>query len=84
MKLHKLALLASVAATSLFLGACTSDTNTAHQKTTAFGVFTYEPSCYAVDNTTSAVLTTEEVCGMELPSGDRLQLFWGLVSIEDY
>lgn len=84
MKLHKFTLLASLALTSLFLGACTSDTNTAHQKSTAFGVFTYEPGCYAVDNTTTAAVTTDQVCGMELPSGDRLQLFWGLISIEDY
>lgn len=84
MKLHKFALLASIALGSLFMGACSSDIATAHQKTTFFGLFTSEPESFAVTQPSSCVITTDEVVGQELPSGDRLQLLWGLISLEDY
>ena len=84
MKLHKFAILAAFAATSFFMGGCVSNTDTAHQKTTAFGLWTYEPAVYAVNNGLGARIRTDDMTGMELPSGDRLQLFWGLVSFEDY
>lgn len=84
MKLHKFALMAAFAASSLLLGACTSNTDTAQTKSTAFGIFTYEPGSYALNDGQDIQIRTDDISGMELPSGDRLQLFWGLVSIEDY
>lgn len=85
MKLHKFVLLVSVALGSLLTSACSStEVATAHQKTTLFGLFTYQPASYAVTNPSSTVITTDEMFGMELPSGNRLQLAWGLISLEDY
>lgn len=84
MKLHKFALLAVVALGSFLMSACTADTETDQKKSTLFGLYTYEPACYAVSDADAAVVRTDDVVGMELPSGDRLQLFWGLISIEDY
>ncbi|MBR6388542.1 MAG: hypothetical protein IKS15_00245 [Opitutales bacterium] len=84
MKILKFASLIAFAAAAFSMTGCTSNTNTAHQKSTAWGVYTFEPACYAVADEPSAVVTTDNVSGMELPSGDRLQLFWGLVSIQDY
>ncbi|MBR4598021.1 MAG: hypothetical protein IKO42_06485 [Opitutales bacterium] len=84
MKILKFTSLIAFAAAALSLTGCTSNTTTAHQKSTAWGVYTFEPACFAVSDTTSAVITTDDAAGMEIPSGDRLQLFWGLVSIQDY
>ena len=66
------------------LSGCTANQNTAHQKETFFGIYTYEPACYAPTCTYAMNGRTEDICGMELPSGDRTQFLWGLVSIEDY
>lgn len=84
MKLHKFAILATLAAGSLLLGACTSNTDTAHKKSTAFGLWTFEPGSYAVNEKNAATIRTDDISGMELASGDRLELFWGLIVVEDY
>lgn len=84
MKLHKFALMAAFGVSSILLGACTANTETAHQKSTAFGLFTFEPNSYEVSKPTTMSIRTDEASGMELATGDRLQFLWGLVSIEDY
>ncbi|MBO7521526.1 MAG: hypothetical protein J6T16_04730 [Opitutales bacterium] len=84
MKILKFASLIAFAAAALSLTGCTSNTTTAHQKSSAWGVYTFEPACFSVTDTHSALIRTDDVAGMELPSGDRLQLFWGLISIQDY
>ncbi len=85
MKLRKLAFLLSLAASAFALTACNvGDDTTAHQKSTFFGLYTYEPGCFAPQSGTSFNLRTDQACGMELPSGDRTQFCWGLLSIEDY
>lgn len=84
MKILKFASLIAFAVASFSLTGCTSNTTTAHQKSTAWGIYTFEPACFAATDTMGIRLTTDEVVGMEIPSGDRLQLFWGILSIEDY
>ncbi len=85
MKLRKIVFLLSSITAALALSACNvGDETTAHQKSTFFGLYTYEPASYAPQSDASFNLRTEEACGMELPSGDRTQFFWGLISIEDY
>jgi len=84
MKLRNIAFIATVVSAALVLGGCVANDTTAHRKTTAFGLYTYEPECYTPTPSTTFALTTDEATGMELPSGDRTQLFWGLISIEDY
>lgn len=85
MKLHKFAILATLAASSLFLSACmTSNTETAQKKSTAFGLVTFEPNSFAVSSPATAVVRTDDISGMELATGDRLELFWGLITIQDY
>lgn len=76
--------LALVALVGFAMNACTSNQNTAHQKETFFGLYTYEPACFAPTYEGSLVGRTDSITGMELPSGDRTQFLWGLVSIEDY
>lgn len=85
MKLRNLifAALASVAL-SVLSGCNSANDETAHQKSTFLGIYTYEPACYASQDPASFSLRTDEACGMELPSGDRTQFLWGLISIEDY
>lgn len=83
MKLRIFTLILAAAA-GFALNACTSNQNTAHQKETFFGLYTYEPACYAPTSSTALVGRTDSVMGMELPSGDRTQFLWGLVSVEDY
>jgi len=85
MKLRKLAFLLGIAAAALTLGGCNvGDETTAHQKSTFLGIYTYEPACFAPTRPSSIKVRTEDISGMELPSGDRTQFLWGLVSIEDY
>ena len=84
MKLYKFAILAILAVSSLLLGACTANTQTAHKTSTAFGLFSYEPNSFKVSPATTAVVRTDEISGMELATGDRLELFWGLITIQDY
>ncbi len=83
MKLRNIALIATIATVSALLGGCASD-ETAHKKTTVFGIFTSEPESFASRDVAAFPLRTEEAFGMELPSGDRLTFLWGLVSLEDY
>ena len=83
MKLRKLVFLSLIAISAAVLSGCTDET-TAHQKTTVFGLYTYEPACFTPSSPISMTVRTEDACGMELPSGDRTQFLWGLVSIEDY
>ena len=67
------------------LGGCnTGNERTAHQKSTFFGLYTYEPGCFSPTSDTSINIRTEEACGMELPSGDKTSFAWGLVTVEDY
>lgn len=74
-------LLASVFA----LAACNvGDETTAHQKSTFFGFYTYEPASFAPRSEAAFGLRTDQAGGMELASGDRTQFCWGLLSIEDY
>ncbi len=78
-------LLITVAAVAAALSGCnTADETTAHRKTTCFGLYTYEPECYKPSTPTSMIITTDEACGMELPSGDRTTFFWGGISVQDY
>ena len=85
MKLRKLVFLSLIAISTAVLSGCNvADETTAHQKTTLFGLYTYEPACFAPSSPCSMTVRTEDACGMELPSGDRTQFLWGLVSIEDY
>ncbi len=76
-------LLIVVAAVAL-AGCNTANDSIAHRKTTCFGLYTYQPECYAVTDPCSITLTTDEACGMELPSGDKTTFFWGALSIQDY
>lgn len=84
MKLRKLLLFVTTTISLALMSGCVSNDEIAHQKTTVMGIYTYEPACYAYTKDTSFVLRTEEATGMELPSGDRTQLLWGLISLEDY
>jgi len=84
MKLRKLLLtLASLSALFL-LNACVANTDTAHKKSTAFGLYTYEPGAFTRAGEATASIRTDEATGMELPSGDKTQFFWGLITIQDY
>ncbi len=85
MKPRNIAFIATIVACASFLSGCVADETTAQQKTTAFGLYTYEPACFTPNTScTSMTISTDDATGMELPSGDRTQLFWGLISIEDY
>jgi len=84
MKLRKLLLTLASVATLLLLNACTANTDTAHTKSTVFGIYTYEPGAFTRAGEATASIRTDEVGGMELPSGDKTQFFWGLITIQDY
>ena len=85
MKLRNSVFLAlSLAGATLLSGCNVADETTAHQKSTLFGLYTYEPACYTPSSPISMTVRTDDACGMELPSGDRTQFLWGLISIEDY
>jgi len=84
MKLRNSVLLTLIVASAALTGCNVADETTAHQKSTVFGLYTYEPACFTPSSPTAMTVRTEDACGMELPSGDRTQFLWGLVSIEDY
>lgn len=85
MKLRNSVFLTLIAAGAALLSGCNvADETTAHQKSTVLGLYTYEPACFAPSSPTSMTVRTDDACGMELPSGDRTQFLWGLISIEDY
>ena len=84
MKLRNIAFTLALAASSFLMGGCVADDTTAHTKTTVFGVYTSEPESFKANDPASITLRTEDATGMELPSGDRTKLFWGLVSLQDY
>lgn len=84
MKPRNLILLALSALAITLSGCNVADDSTAQTKTTFMGIYTYEPGCYAPSSDTAMVVRTEDMSGMELPSGDRTQFLWGLISIEDY
>lgn len=83
MKLRNLFLLSIVLISGL-MSACSSNDQVAHNKTTVLGIVTFEPACYEVTKDTSDIIRSDEVYGMELPSGNRTQFLWGAISIEDY
>ena len=84
MKLRNL-LLISLAAVGFALSGCnTANDHTAQQKTTFWGIYTYEPGCFTPTSPYSLNARTDQITGMELPSGDRVEFLWGLVSLEDY
>jgi len=85
MKLRNLVFLSLISAGAALLSGCNvGDETTAHQKTTVFGLYTYEPACFAPTSPVAMRVRTEDAVGMEIPSGDRTQFLWGLISIEDY
>ena len=85
MKLHKLALLFFAAASVALTGCNVADDTKKKKKTTFLGIYTYEPGCYSPSNADTALTArTDDMIGMELPSGDRTQFLWGLISVEDY
>ena len=84
MKLRIIALISMVVAGAVLGGCNTGNDRTAHQKSTFFGLYTYEPGCFTPTSDTSITIRTEEACGMELPSGDKTSFAWGLVTVEDY
>lgn len=84
MKLVKFISSVVLVASALVFTACTANTDTVHQKSTAFGIWTFNPACYTPSDGMGITVRTEQMSGMELPSGDKLSLFWGLVSFEDY
>lgn len=84
MKLRILALISMVIAGAVLGGCNTGNDRTAHQKSTFFGLYTYEPAIYAPTSDYSLNLRTDDACGMELPSGDKTSFAWGLVTVEDY
>ncbi len=84
MKLRNLLFILIAAMGALLSGCNTGNEQTAQQKTTFMGIYTYEPGCFAPVSDTTMSVRTEDMSGMELPSGDRTQFLWGLISIEDY
>ncbi len=84
MKLRNLILLALSISALAVSGCNLANEDTAQRKTTFMGIYTYEPGCFAPVSDYAIHARTEDMCGMELPSGDRTQFLWGLVSIEDY
>ena len=83
MKLRKLVFLSLIAISSAILSGCASD-DVAHKKSTLLGLYTYEPACFTPTSPTKMSVRTDEIYGRELPSGDRTQFLWGLITIEDY
>jgi len=84
MKLRNFVFLALATASFALTGCNTADETTAHQKSTVFGIYTYEPASYAATDPASMTVRTEDASGMELPSGDKTSFLWGLISIQDY
>ena len=84
MKLRNL-LLISLAAAGFALSGCNvANDTTAHQKSTFWGLYTYEPGSYTPTCDISINARTEDITGMGLPSGGRVTILWGLVSVRAY
>ncbi len=85
MKLRIFALISMIAASAILSG-CASDDKlqVANQKTTFFGLITYDQACFTPTEVQAMNLRTQDAFGRDLPSGDRLSFGWGLISIEDY
>lgn len=85
MKPHKLAILFSAITASLLVSACSSSSDTASNSGfNCLGIVKYEPASFAPSSEYSAVIRTEELFGVDLPSGDRTSFLWDAVVIQDY
>ena len=85
MKPHKLAILFSAVTASLLMSACSSTNDTASNNGfNCLGIVKYEPASFAPSSEYSAVIRTEDLFGMGLPSGDRTSFLWDAVVIQDY
>lgn len=84
MKLRNIAFTSILVALASILGGCVADDTTAHQKTTAFGLYTSEPASYKLSRPASTVVRTDDATGMEVPSGNRTTFLWGMFTFEDY
>lgn len=84
MKLRNLILLVLSISALVVSGCNVASEDTAHRKSTFLGFYTYEPGCFAPTSDVALSARTDDMCGMELPSGDRTQFLWGLISVEDY
>ena len=84
MKLRKLVFLSLIAISTAVLSGCNGNEDVANKRSTLFGLYTYEPACFTPSSPISMTVRTKELYGVDLPSGDRTQFLWGLVSIEDY
>lgn len=85
MKPNKLAILFSAVAASLLMSACSSTSDTASNKGfNCLGIVKYEPASFAPSNEYSAVIRTEDLFGMDLPSGNRTSFLWDTIVIQDY
>ena len=84
MKPRKLAILFLATVASVLMSACSSSDTATGKGFNLLGIVSYEPGSYAPADEYSAVVRTQDIFGMDLPSGDRTSFLWDAVVIQDY
>ena len=76
--------LATLLFTSLILTGCNSDNRYHADKGTNFlGIMKTKPGSFEPESPDSITIKTSDIVNAQDPSGDEVELFWGLVSFKD-
>lgn len=71
-------------AASLFAGCSTQKTRSGRNNSFLGGLVTYDTGSYAPVRNTTLEADATEFLGRVNPSGDRLTLLWGTLTVHDY
>ena len=67
------------------LSACGSkQTQHVPKSTNILGIYKSEPAAYSAAKSTTIPLSTTEIMGRKNITGNKVTLFWGLITLKDY
>ena len=81
----KIITLLTIAVAALFFTGCKSNTaQMAPSETNILGIVKVEEASYAASSPTTVAVSTNELFSRQDISGDKVTLFWGLITLKDY
>jgi hypothetical protein len=81
----KIPTLLSGLAVVCLLSACGSkQKHHAPKSTNILGIYKSEPAAYSAEKSNTIPLSTTEIMGRDNITGNKVTLFWGLITLKDY
>lgn len=77
-------LLASIVVSCLLSACGSKQALYAPQSTNILGIYKSEPAAYSAENPNTLALSTTEITGRQNITGNKVTLFWGLITLKDY